>query len=74
MADLHRQIILFYGTPLAWSGGRQKLLGENAEYVVVTDQYAGYDYIAQEKRQLCWAHILRNVIALAQSWGERMWQ
>ena len=47
----------------------KKLLGENAEYVVVTDQYAGYHYIDQEKRQLCWAHILRNVSALAQSWG-----
>jgi transposase len=47
----------------------KKLLGENAEYVVVTDQYAGYHYIDQEKRPLCWAHILRNVSALAQSWG-----
>jgi transposase len=47
----------------------KKLLGENAEYVVVADQYAGYRYIDQEKRQLCWAHMLRNVSALAQCWG-----
>jgi transposase len=47
----------------------KRLLGEDAEYVVVTDQYARYHYIAQQKRQLCWAHILRNVSALAQSWG-----
>jgi len=50
----------------------KKLLGENAEYVVVTDRYAGYHYIEQEKRQLCWAHILRNVSAIAQSWGSNL--
>lgn len=55
-----------------YSRGQQaakKLLGDNLEGVVVTDQYAGYHYIDQDKRQLCWAHILRNVTALAESWG-----
>ena len=55
-----------------YSRGQQaakQLLGENADYVVVTDQYARYHYIEQSKRQLCWAHILRNIAAIAQSWG-----
>jgi transposase len=55
-----------------YSRGQQaakQLLGENADYVVVTEQYAGYHYIEQSKRQLCWAHILRNIAAIAQSWG-----
>jgi transposase len=52
----------------------KRLLGNDAEYVVFTDQYAGYHYIAQEKRQLCWAHILRKVSGLAQSGGGPMWQ
>lgn len=55
-----------------YSRGQQaakKLLGDNLPGIVVTDQYAGYHYIDQGKRQLCWAHILRNVMALAESWG-----
>ena len=55
-----------------YSRGQQaakQLLGEDVDYVVVTDQYAGYHYIEQSKRQLCWAHILRNIAAIAQSWG-----
>lgn len=35
----------------------------------MTDQYAGYHYIDADHRQLCWAHILRNMNALADSWG-----
>ncbi len=47
----------------------KKLLGDNPENIVVTDQYAGYHYIDADHRQLCWAHILRNMTALAESWG-----
>lgn len=47
----------------------KKLLGEQPDAVIVTDQYAGYHYIDEHKRQLCWAHILRNISALAESWG-----
>jgi hypothetical protein len=51
----------------AWAA--KKLLGDNPENIVVTDQYAGYHYIEADHRQLCWAHILRNMNALAESWG-----
>jgi hypothetical protein len=47
----------------------KKLLGDNPENIVVTDRYAGYHYIYADHRQLCWAHILRNMNALAESWG-----
>ena len=47
----------------------KKLLGDSPENIVVTDQYAGYHYIDADHRQLCWAHILRNMNALAESWG-----
>ncbi|WP_254617741.1 IS66 family transposase [Vibrio metschnikovii] len=33
-------------------------------HLLVTDQYSAYKYIDGSKRQLCWAHILRNVIAI----------
>ena len=51
------------------AGRQKKLLGDNPENIVVTDQYAGYHYIDADHRQLCWAHILRNMNALAESWG-----
>ena len=51
----------------AW--GAKKLQGDNPENFVVTDQYAGYHYIDADYRQLCWAHILRNMNAVAESWG-----
>ena len=44
-----------------------KLLGEELDGVLVTDQYSSYRYIDDSQRQLCWAHILRNVIAIAES-------
>ncbi|MGR5519481.1 IS66 family transposase [Vibrio sp. PNB22_4_2] len=33
----------------------------------MTDQYTAYKYIDESKRQLCWAHILRNDIAVEES-------
>ncbi|WP_236688422.1 IS66 family transposase [Vibrio renipiscarius] len=33
-------------------------------HISVTDQYSAYKYIDESNRQLCWAHILRNVIAI----------
>ena len=51
----------------AWAA--KKLLGDNPENIVVADQYAGYNYIDTDYRQLCWAHILRNMNALKESWG-----
>jgi transposase len=46
----------------------RRLLGELPETaVLVTDQYAGYRFVAAEQRQLCWAHVARNVAAIADS-------
>ncbi|MFB9848766.1 IS66 family transposase, partial [Oceanisphaera arctica] len=46
----------------------RRLLGELPETsALVTDQYAGYRFVATEQRQLCWAHVARNVAAIADS-------
>ncbi|EGQ8650944.1 IS66 family transposase [Vibrio cholerae] len=45
----------------------KRLLGEAVSHLLVTDQYSAYKYIDESKRQLCWAHILRNVIAIEES-------
>lgn len=45
----------------------KRLLGQTPAGVVITDQYAGYRFIAPRQRQFCWAHIARNVAAIADS-------
>ena len=45
----------------------KRLLGSELDGVLVTDQYAGYRFIDSAQRQLCWAHVLRNVAAIAES-------
>ena len=45
----------------------KRLLGSELDGVLVTDQYAGYRFIDASQRQLCWAHVLRNVAAIAES-------
>ncbi|GGB55254.1 IS66 family transposase ISH10B [Oceanisphaera marina] len=46
----------------------QRLLGDVPDTsVLVTDQYAGYRFIDNGQRQLCWAHVARNVAAIADS-------
>lgn len=45
----------------------KRLLGSELAGVLVTDQYAGYRFVDDSQRQLCWAHVLRNVAAIAQS-------
>ncbi|WP_042011223.1 IS66 family transposase, partial [Aeromonas fluvialis] len=49
----------------------KRLLGSELDGVLVTDQYAGYRFIDSSQRQLCWAHVLRNVAAIADS-GEKV--
>ena len=46
--------------------GAQGLLGD-FEGVLVTDDYAAYGDVPSERRQLCWAHVLRHFAAI----GER---
>ena len=45
----------------------KRLLGAEFDGVLVTDQYAGYRFIDADQRQLCWAHVARNLAAIAES-------
>src|SRR5207247_681878 len=39
------------------------LLGEDFEGVVCSDRWWAYNYLDPERRQLCWAHLLRDFTA-----------
>ena len=53
-------------------GGKvaQELLGENFGGVVGSDRWSGYQWLDPARRQLCWAHLLRNFEAWIQRGGE----
>ncbi len=46
------------------------VLGETFDGVVSSDRYKAYLSIPIERRQICWAHLKRNLIAFAERGGE----
>lgn len=44
-------------------------IGEQCSAVVTTDRYAGYAFIDPERRQVCWAHLLRDFNRIGQRQG-----
>ena len=47
----------------------QKLIGADPPGVVISDGLAVYRWLAPDRHQLCWAHVLRQVTALAERPG-----
>jgi transposase len=40
--------------------------------LVVTDRYGVYNHFSDEKRQICWAHLLRDFERLSNSWNKEV--
>lgn len=49
--------------------GLQALLGEVITGIVVSDRWSVYEVLPQGRRQLCWAHLIRDFRALAERSG-----
>ncbi len=49
----------------------QTMLGEHYDGIVCSDRWAGYDYLDPTRRQLCWAHLLRDFTAHSEGMGEQ---
>lgn len=47
----------------------KELLGETFCGVVGSDRWSGYNWIAPQKRQVCWAHLLRDFEAFVERGG-----
>ena len=47
------------------------LLGERFAGIVCSDRWRGYDYLDPTKRQLCWAHLLRDFTADSEGMAEQ---
>jgi len=52
------------------AAGAKALVGEEFPGVVGTDRFASYDWIAPERRQVCWAHVKRDFQAISERAGE----
>lgn len=44
----------------------KKQLGEDFQGITITDRFAGYGWVDVRRRQLCWAHLLRDFRALCE--------
>jgi transposase len=54
----------------------EELLGHGFAGVVVSDRYAAYNHLPTSQRQLCWAHLIRDLMAIAERHGankETLW-
>ena len=49
----------------------QTMLGERYDGIVCSDRWVGYDYLDPIRRQLCWAHLLRDFTAHSEAMGEQ---
>jgi transposase len=47
------------------------MLGERYGGIVCSDRYPGYDYLDPTRRQICWAHLLRDFTAHNEGMGEQ---
>jgi transposase len=49
----------------------QTMLGEQYGGIVCSDRWSAYDYLDPTRRQLCWAHLLRDFTAHSEGMGEQ---
>jgi transposase len=49
----------------------QTMLGERYDGIVCSDRYPGYDYLDPARRQICWAHLLRDFTAHSEGMAEQ---
>lgn len=47
----------------------KKLLGETFEGILISDRYPAYNWLDVEQRQVCWAHLKRDLTAIAERSG-----
>jgi transposase len=47
----------------------KELLGENFGSFIITDRYAGYHWLDVLQQQLCWCHLIRQLVSLSERDG-----
>ena len=47
----------------------KQMIGEEYNGIVISDRYSSYNWLDIEKRQVCWAHLKRDLTAMAERTG-----
>jgi transposase len=55
--------------PTRTQAAAKELLGEEFGGFVVTDRYAGYHFLDVLQQQLCWCHVIRQLVEVSQRTG-----
>ena len=47
----------------------RQLIGDDYAGIVISDRYRGYEWVDESQRQLCWAHLKRDITAMCERTG-----
>jgi len=62
-------VAVFLATATRSTQAARAALGEGFAGILVSDRYGAYAWVDQERRQLCWAHLLRDFRKMAERSG-----
>jgi transposase len=62
-------VAMFLATASRSAQAARSALGEGFAGILVSDRYGAYAWVDKERRQLCWAHLLRDFTKMAQRSG-----
>ena len=68
---LSSQTAVFRIAPGRHAFEAKTLLGEHFAGIVCSDRWRGYDYLDPGQRQLCWAHLLRDLTAHSEGMADQ---
>jgi transposase len=64
------QSVVVFAVALSRAGEiARTLMGEDYAGILISDRYSGYGWLDESQRQLCWAHIKRDLTAMSERSG-----
>jgi transposase len=64
------QVTAFQVAPKRDAAMAREVIGRGRASIITTDRYLGYNWLATERRQVCWAHLKRDFQAISERAGE----
>jgi transposase len=65
-----RQVTAFQIAPKRDAATAREVIGRARASIITTERYLGYNWLATQRRQVCWAHLSRDFQAMAERGGE----
>jgi transposase len=65
-----RFLSVFIIRPTRATVSAKELLGELFSGFLVTDRFSSYNWVDLERRQFCWAHLIRDILKISERSGE----